>query len=281
MVSFAQAYQKAIRLRALLAIWLALSIFGILSGAFNSGQMTLAQRAILWPLVAAGGVLVGTLLRVFVREVLGQRRFVLEAPLVAALAALVLTPFCISIAYGVGRDWRAVPSWGALAGYIFGVSMALSALRHALAGTLPLPAPLDEEEGGAVLLPQGEAEPEQTPRLLLRLSPAQRAPIIRLQVRNHYVDVVTEAGISSLLMRFADAIAETAGVEGMQVHRSHWVSPRALQAVRRRGGKVLLRTSDGTMVPVSRTYWGIVALMGLPDLDATQPALQPLAEELE
>ena len=46
----------------------------------------------------------------------------------------------------------------------------------------------------------------------------------------NYVEVWTERGTHLVLMRLSDAIRETAGENGLQIHRSHWV---ALGAVKR------------------------------------------------
>lgn len=92
------------------------------------------------------------------------------------------------------------------------------------------------------------------PRLLQRLDSSVRGPLVSISVRNHYVDVRTAAGQASVLMRLSDAIAETEGVDGAQVHRSHWVAWDAVQAVDRRGGNVMLRMVNGEPIPVSRNY---------------------------
>lgn len=60
-----------------------------------------------------------------------------------------------------------------------------------------------------------------------------------------------------LLMRLADAIAETGGDTGMQVHRSHWVAYGAVEGLEREAGKtprLILVMSDGARVPVSRSH---------------------------
>jgi DNA-binding LytR/AlgR family response regulator len=75
-----------------------------------------------------------------------------------------------------------------------------------------------------------------------------------LSVRDHYVVVQTDRGQSTLLMRFADALGELDGIEGMRVHRSHWVAKTAVAGLERSGGKVHVRLQDGRLVPVSRSY---------------------------
>ena len=97
------------------------------------------------------------------------------------------------------------------------------------------------------------------PRLLLRLDADKRGNLQHLSVRDHYVVVQTDRGQSTLLMRFADALGELDGIDGMRVHRSHWVARTAVAGVERSSGKLHLRLRDGRLVPVSRSYRDEVA----------------------
>ncbi len=121
--------------------------------------------------------------------------------------------------------------------------------------------------GGQVAAPGAAAEPgpelPRRPRILDRLPPKIRGRLSRLSVQDHYVDVRTDNGGTLVLMRLADAIAETEGVPGLQIHRSHWVALDAVDKAVRRDGKLLLRLSDGTELPVSRTYLAAVREAGL------------------
>ena len=92
------------------------------------------------------------------------------------------------------------------------------------------------------------------PRLLLRLDADKRGNLQHLSVRDHYVVVQTDRGQSTLLMRFADALRELDGIDGMRVHRSHWVARTAVAGMERSSGKLHLRLCDGRLVPVSRSY---------------------------
>ena len=55
-------------------------------------------------------------------------------------------------------------------------------------------------------------------------------------------------------MRFSDALKEVEGEPGWRVHRSHWVAEAAMSDMKRTDGKLMIRTEDGALVPVSRTY---------------------------
>ncbi|MBD3765842.1 MAG: LytTR family transcriptional regulator, partial [Rhodobacterales bacterium] len=101
------------------------------------------------------------------------------------------------------------------------------------------------------------------PRLLLRLPEDRRGTLIRMAVRDHYVDVVTDRGQASVLMRFRDALAEVDGVDGLQVHRSHWVALAGVEGAQKSGDRVHVLTRDGERVPVSRAYRADLVARGL------------------
>ncbi|WP_158243077.1 LytTR family DNA-binding domain-containing protein [Acidimangrovimonas sediminis] len=101
--------------------------------------------------------------------------------------------------------------------------------------------------------PAPDPEPPR-PRILDRLEPEMRGEVWHLSVRDHYVDVLTDRGSASILMRFSDAMAEVAEVEGMQTHRSHWVAKAAVGGSLKRNGKHFLLLPGGQEVPVSRGF---------------------------
>jgi len=90
--------------------------------------------------------------------------------------------------------------------------------------------------------------------LLARLPAPKRGELHHLRMQDHYIEVHTDKGMEMVLLRFRDALQEVEGVEGMQVHRSHWVARAALDGVERRDGRVTLRLVNGARVPVSRSF---------------------------
>lgn len=96
-------------------------------------------------------------------------------------------------------------------------------------------------------------EPEGKVALMDRLELNKRGALISLTVQDHYVEVTTTAGSSLLLMRLADAIREASAVNGLQIHRSHWVALDHVRAARREGDKAILTLSDSRELPASRS----------------------------
>lgn len=103
----------------------------------------------------------------------------------------------------------------------------------------------------SAVVQQGEMD---RPKLLERIGQSQATTISRVTVRDHLLDVYTDAGVQTLRLRFGDAISELDGLEGMQVHRSHWVARAAVRQLVRERGRVFIEMQDGEMVPVSRGF---------------------------
>lgn len=100
-------------------------------------------------------------------------------------------------------------------------------------------------------------------RLLQRVPLAKRGALVSLSVQDHYVAITTTKGTEMVLMRLSDAIAEAENVEGLQIHRSHWIALKGIAATHKRQGKLLMETVNGEELPVSRTYVAAVKEAGL------------------
>lgn len=112
-------------------------------------------------------------------------------------------------------------------------------------------------------IPGKDQIPGVSPRLLRRLPPSFQGQIVRLAVRDHYVDVVTTEGTFTIRSRFTDAIAEMDPVPGHCAHRSHWVTDAAIDGVEKKDGKIWLRLTNCDLVPVSRKYRPMLEQDGL------------------
>jgi len=280
--NFARAFRKALLQPVIPVIWAVMSIFCVVSGPFGTSDLSLLGRFIFWPTTIGFGILVGAILRVIVRDYFGYRNFWPEAPLIAFFATALLTPVLTALSQLLALHERFTPAPHEIAAYVVLVSFATSALRHAVAATWPKvdekSRPGAERPGPTADAPQSRAAVEPSSRLMARLPPELRAPLVRLQMRDHYVEVITDAGAELLLLRMADAICAAEGVEGLQVHRSHWVALRAIRGVVRQRGRVGLQMSDGAVVPVSRANVAGVLALGLPEVFAIAGAMEDEAE---
>ena len=100
---------------------------------------------------------------------------------------------------------------------------------------------------------QPDASPLAAP-FLSRLSARRGRKLLHLHMQDHYVEAHTDKGSELVLLRFRDAIRELEGLDGMQVHRSHWVAASAVDRAMRRNGRLFLKLTNGDEVPVSRSF---------------------------
>lgn len=122
--------------------------------------------------------------------------------------------------------------------------------------TAAAPTPDDSESPApAPALPDEEDIPAAfPPALLSKLPPEIGRDIVALETEDHYLRVHATGGSALILMRMADAVALLDPRLGAQVHRRWWVAGAAVDEVRTEGQKLSLCLTDGTLVPVGRTF---------------------------
>lgn len=264
--------------------WLFLSGIAGLSGPFGSyGPVEFLRRFAFWcpSLAASVGVMMG--LRASFRT-LGGAMGGRWSGVWAALAASVLAAPPLYLLHQALMGPAVLPMVEALefALFLLFCLMIVSTVQaepvvQAVAPPLPpaeppaapVPPPPAEPDPPPQAAPRPEPPPARRPdpgalpRIVQRLDPGQQGRLVSLTVRNHHVDVVTEAGQGSVLIRFSDAMAETAPEPGDQVHRSHWVAWWAIRGADRAEGKIWLSLVGGGRLPVSKPHRAKVEARGL------------------
>lgn len=91
-------------------------------------------------------------------------------------------------------------------------------------------------------------------RLHARLPKELGDDIISLSMSDHYVEISTARGKHMELMRMADAIEELNGLDGLRIHRSHWVARKHIVGLEHKKSKLRVHLSDARKLPVSATY---------------------------
>lgn len=135
-----------------------------------------------------------------------------------------------------------------IGGLITVVNTLIQRQRYApIAAAATVPEPLAAAESAPL-----PAAGNVGPRFIERLPPELGAELIALEMEDHYVRVHTALGSELVLLRLRDAIAETDGIEGMQVHRSWWVARGAVEDVVRDGRNIRLKLAREIEAPVSR-----------------------------
>lgn len=236
--------------RALGLIGLVGIVLGV-SGPFDTyAEFPLGGRLAYWLIIVFATFFIGYGAARFIDKSLARLpfalRFAVSALIVGGLAELtVFTVEMIAMGHSIKGPAAALEL------YIYCVLISAAVVAGIVAMTSRTPAP---PTGLAPTAPP-EAQP---PRLMDRLPPAIRGPLIRLSVQDHYVEVETTRGKTLVLMRLSDAIKETEGVAGLQIHRSHWVAEAAIAETARADGRLWICLTTGERLPVSRSFAGDV-----------------------
>lgn len=242
-------------------------VFAVVGPFGTANTMPFIRRLAFWLLLHTTAFSIASIVIVFVVSCFdgaGSNRLVVMM-VGAAIAAL---PIGIAVeALQAGFTDKAMSVSSALEQ--IKISLLLSPLLCALTYlTMRAPPPTPEHGAAEVLypldardtsphtetsrLPAAISNEPAPPAILLRLKPQNRGPLLRLSVQDHYTEVVTSRGRELILLRFADALNETAPVEGYRIHRSHWVAKDHVAFIRRDKGKLLIVTANGEELPVSR-----------------------------
>jgi len=126
-------------------------------------------------------------------------------------------------------------------------------------GYKPSPAQRDEDVLPALF---ERAELNENSALAGRLPPELGREIWAISAEDHYINVITPNGTEMTLYRFSDALKDLPEATGFRVHRSHWVSRKALSALKREGKKTFAVLPNGQTLPVSSRYLEVLRFNG-------------------
>ncbi|GLS85618.1 hypothetical protein GCM10010873_05910 [Cypionkella aquatica] len=255
MLGFFAQFKNEFRSRVSLTVWALLTCFLAVTGPFGTAQaFGFLTRLGFWAMVMGSTIIVGSSVRAIVKITLGHKSERVRALAIAALLSIVMAPLlqlvALPVHFYVGT---AIPELGELMILVATVSLGVSSLRQAVV----------QQEQSAPAKADAAPQTPALPRLLARIEPEMRGSLIAISVRDHYVDVLTSAGTISLLMRFSDAMAETAPVDGDQIHRSHWVAWHAVQGIERDGIKLFVILPGEMRLPVSKNHRDKLLARGL------------------
>lgn len=263
MRKFLVAWQSDFQSGMPFVIWAALTLVVSCSGPFGTYRLLdLPLRTLFWALIMALAIVVGTAVRALVFEVWNLQSFRYGSTTVALILATIFPAIVQAVLLiPIFKIDFPVPDWVEIGIFTGLCSLAVGAYRHALRRKEKTDKMgIDETESPAET-PVPDAPP--VARLFDRLPDDLDGTLLSISVRDHYVDVRTTTGTTSLLLRLSDAIAETEGVDGSQIHRSHWVAWDAVVSVERSASKMSLTLIDGSTLPVSKTYRDRVEARGI------------------
>ena len=123
---------------------------------------------------------------------------------------------------------------------------------HSTASILPV-------EARPESIPEEQVEHIEIPEFLLKTGKINSIEdLYSISAEEHYIRVRTPTGEVLVYKRFSDAVNELKEMNGIRIHRSHWVSPYAVNSVIRDGKRMAVRLNDGNELPVSRPYQSVV-----------------------
>lgn len=231
--------------RHLIAVVLAIAVFSWLGPFGTATRLEPGVLVAYWALAIAGNWLIAMAIVPFAIRLFLQ----VGRPALAGIAA----GSAIAALPGTGLVW--ILEWG-LAGttasatmltWLYGCVVVVYLVLSFLAWQF-VELPLQAREERAT-----PPQPARAP-FLSRLPARLGEDLLHLHMQDHYVEAATAKGSELVLLRFRDALREVEGLDGMQVHRSHWVARDAVSRVVRRDGRIFLELSNGTRVPVSRSF---------------------------
>lgn len=240
--SFLSELRTMIVTPLIIFMWLAISVMLTITGSFGANTAySYSFRALNWLTIVGLAILVSHTLKLAILRH-NPRISVLNRELLISVGMMAIySPILILITrFTAVLDNKPVTPWPILIFYVGGISFSIAI--------------------GQWLI---HRQQKSQPRLLERLPESRWGNVIRLSSNDHRVQVVTDKGTETILMRFADALAELEGIDGVRVHRSHWVARQAVLGQARENGRIFLTLIDGTRVPVSRGYMDAARQAGL------------------
>lgn len=130
----------------------------------------------------------------------------------------------------------------------------LPAMRAPQRPRAPESDPAAEAPPGAQTVRDVHSQDTETPGLLLASQPPVLGALLAAEAQEHYVKLKATDQSGMALYRFGDAVRDLSRYQGMQVHRSHWVSDAAVTAVIGKRGAMRIELTTGEIIPVSRRY---------------------------
>ncbi len=250
--------------RHAVAILVTIAVFAYLGPFGTATRLDVIERVIYW------GVNIGVNWGIALGVVPAVVRFLKRAGIarrtgfvIGALASAVPgTGIVVVLEWWINNVSISLPFLGYLYSCVAVVYVVLAFLAIQL-----IEVPLEQHPDGGE--PASESDgiaehsaPHSAAPFLSRLPSHLGSDLHHLRMQDHYVEAHTGKGSELILLRFRDALREVEGLDGLQVHRSHWVARTAVVRSYRRKGRVFLELGNGSEVPVSRSFVPVLAERG-------------------
>lgn len=168
-------------------------------------------------------------------------------------------------------------SWGGFFTFWGAANLVLVELlgfsRFGFAARKQVPSAMVETNGS----PQETLPAKPLPRIVTRIPPQLGTDLLALCAQDHYLKVHTPYGSAMILYSLSEAIEEldSAGLQGLRIHRSHWVARAAVARVVSEGRGYLVHLTNGLELPVGPSYIALLRTAGFiaPRRSPRQPVL--------
>ncbi|MTI03388.1 LytTR family DNA-binding domain-containing protein [Roseibium sp. RKSG952] len=193
----------------------------------------------------------------FLTGVLVLQRFRCPDPIPAIASGLVLPiPFALGslvLDYGFGNADDDLQAAGTPVSVFLNEIVTITPLALAVAVAMTFLLRRSPSDESAL---QTEGQPKEfspsLKQLIHSVPSALGDDIIHLHAQDHYVEIVTTEGRALLSEQFGDCLDKLENLNGLQCHRSHWISLEHVDSVSRKGSAYTCKMSNGDLVPVSR-----------------------------
>ncbi len=239
--------------------WTASSLLLAIMGPFNTYEaQPVTGRLLFWSGILFLGTALGIFFQLYVRKRFTSWGIVKTSVVACSLFVLVQWALVIQIVHIVYAH-LGPPPYLLILLIILGAGTSIYSIVY-----LVSPETLLGDEFTKPNLSTRPARPSQqavqtpdtdknTNPFLEQLGPNSGEHLIRLAMRDHYIEVYTEVGQKLVHMRLGDAVSKLEDLNGGLVHRSHWINFDAIQDVVKDGDKLNFRMSDGALVPIARS----------------------------
>lgn len=246
-------YGGAILITAGLMIWQS-------GDTVRAGTATFGDTAVFWLLSVTAGWLQMIIIARGVRSAFGTDTWPGWALLLAG-AVLGAVPLTFEVRWLVAAlippETGMPPPWVTFVNVTV-INVVFSVVQYTLIERWPLGRPdLIDAEADDETGPRAEQGGQDTLPTVSKLSrrPEGLNGVIRfMRMDDHYLHIHTDHGAGLVLHRMADAARDLTGTDGIQVHKSWWVARHAVTRSARDGRRRFLVLTDGTEIPVGRSF---------------------------
>ena len=252
-----QTFFRSPRLLATFAV--VVLVFAITGPFATAERLPFLARLAYWFIVHAAAWSIAILFSLLAERLLaGMVKSMLARMMIGSLvAALPISLVLALIDYGFFAE---PPAFAPIASAIVNVAplcvlfcilayLTMSESLRAVDGQESMPGSHDEAVRDSAAGPFPSRPP-----LVERLQPGNRGALLRIGVSDHYTEVLTAGGRELLLLRFSDALKEVGDTPGIRLHRSHWIADSHVAGIEQHDGRLVVTTTTGEHLPVSRTY---------------------------